>query len=103
MSQALEVFSGHVQLGGNPRVDPEFTGQSICVIWPGNSLGTPPKDDLESSSQKSDVWNTLLSLLPELPDEHQKDGWMIWSVSELGFLRAHIILEVYSRKKLIAD
>ncbi len=71
-------FSGHVQLIGDPGVDPEHAGEIIYLIWPGNASGSPRRS-----------WKMLLgrgaSGLPCLvcchcdpaPDKQKKmDGWM---------------------------
>ncbi len=69
---------GHVQLAGEPGLDPEHTRGIIYLIWPGNASGSPWRS-----------WKALLgrgvSGLPYLacclrdpaPDKQNKmDGWM---------------------------
>lgn len=34
-------FSTHVQLGGDPGVDPKLLGGIPCLIWRGNASGSP--------------------------------------------------------------
>ena len=79
-------FSWHVQLVGDPGVDPEHAGEIIYLIWLMNASGSP-RGSCKMLQGERDVWTTLLNLLPPRPcqDKRQKmDGWnniiplMLW-------------------------
>jgi len=37
-------FSGHIQLGGDPRADPAPAGGITYLVWPGNASGSPRRN-----------------------------------------------------------
>ena len=56
------MFSGHVQLGGDPGVDPGLARRDYIsqLVWERLRI---PQEGLESIAGERDDWNTLLSLL----------------------------------------
>lgn len=66
---------GHIQLGGDPLVDPELVGGIIYLSGPGNASGS--QEELENFAGERNVGNTLPSLLPPQPEDLNKmDGWI---------------------------
>lgn len=55
-------FYVHKQLVGDPGVDPELTGGTMCPICLGKASGSS-QEELEDVAGESDVWTTLLCLL----------------------------------------
>ncbi len=77
--------SEHVQLGGNPRADPEHAGGIMYPIWTGEHLGIA-QEELEDVAEETDVWATLLSLLPDQTqirgERRWTDGWRMQNFSD---------------------
>lgn len=54
-----QEFSGHVHQGGDPRVDPELSGEIAYLFWPGNASGSSGR----TWKCCWEVENTLLNLV----------------------------------------
>lgn len=57
----------YVQLDGDPVVDPELAVE-IVISHPDWERLRIPQEQLENVAGESNLWNTLLSLLPMLTD-----------------------------------
>ncbi len=96
-------FSGHVQLVGDPRLDPKHAGGITYLIRAGTASGSPQRS-CKILQGRVTSGTACLACCPRdpAPDKQKMDGWMLTSIKKSWNLHKIMALKLAYRHRLHA-